>query len=86
MVLPAGSSEADARTQVFSRDPRLAVRARPTGDHPLVEGVNELALISSASIWPLTASPPELLVESAPDAAVMRPLGRILPDADHAAL
>jgi TIR domain-containing protein len=86
VVLPAGSSEADARTQVFSRDPRLAVRARPTGDHPVVEGVNELALISSASIWPLTASPPELLVESAPDAAVMRPLGRILPDGSRPAI
>jgi hypothetical protein len=86
VVLPPGSGETEARTHVFSSDPRLAVAARPNGDHPLVKDVAALALISSASVWPLTTSPPELLIESDPDAVVMRPLGHILPDGSRPAI
>jgi hypothetical protein len=86
VVLPAGAGETEARTHVFSSDPQLAARARPVGGHPLVNGVSELSLISSASVWPLTTSPPELLVDSDPDAVVMRPLGHILPDGSRPAI
>jgi len=79
-VLPPGSSEADARGHVFSRNPRYAVVVRPTVAHQLTEGIRELALISSASLWTTTMDAPELMVESPPDAVVMRPLGSILPD------
>ena len=79
-VLPPGSSEADARGHVFGRDQRYAVVVRPAVAHQLMEGVRELALISAASLWTTTMDAPELVVESPPDAVVMRPLGSIRPD------
>jgi len=79
-VLPAGSSESDARGHVLGRDPRYAVVVRPSVAHRLMEGVRELALISAATLWTTTMDAPELVVESPPDAVVMRPLGSIRPD------
>lgn len=80
VVLPAGSDENAARAHVFSQDSRHAVRAQAAGEHPILAGIRELALISSATVWPLTVSEPELLLEGASDAVIMRPLGRILAD------
>jgi hypothetical protein len=86
VVLPAGSDENAARAHVFSHDSRHAVRLQVAGDHPLVADIRELALVSSATLWPVTTSEPELLLYGPSDAVIMRPLGHILSDGSRPAI
>lgn len=88
LVLPAGSNEHHARAQVFSRDAGLAAVCGPFDDtrHPLLDGVQELRLLSAATVRPTTRAALELVLHSRPDALRLRPLGHIEPDGSRPAI
>jgi hypothetical protein len=75
LVMPFGASEVDCRRQVFANDDRLAVTMTPAGDHPIVAGVQNLALLSCCSIKTDWGPQPDYILKSPDTCGVWHPEG-----------